>query len=233
MEEQLQIPFYQMGIEVDFENIFSFCKLMESALKQEKLKFDEIYKTKVSALSEDEKVNFERFLIEVHWKLHDVFPTMQWNSIFNTAYTIFENHMNELCKILAKNTVTELGLKDIKGLGIERAKIFISKVIGIKDVFSSSEWEEIKEYSRVRNILVHTSGNLDLTQRNHKGVFDYAKNHPELLLHLEDPGADFAQISILPGFIYDALLCYRIFLGKICKCQLEMNNGYRDRTPHH
>lgn len=225
MEEQLKITFYQTRIEVDFENIYSFCKFTESALEQEKSRFNEIYKAKVSELNAEEKANFDKFLIEVHWKLHDVFPTLQWNSVFNTAYTIFENHMNELCKILTKNTATELSLKDINGQGIERAKIFISKVIGIKSVFNSTEWEEVKAYSKVRNILVHTSGNLDLTQKNHKEIFDYAMNHPRLLLHPKNPDADWAQISILPSFIYDALLSYRIFLDRICRCQLERTDG--------
>jgi hypothetical protein len=225
MDEQLKIHFYQMGIEVDFENIFSFCKFTETALEQEKIRFDEIYREKISALEDQEKSEFQHFMIEIHWKLDDVFPNMQWNSVFNTAYTIFENHMNHLCSILPKKNDTEVSLKDIKGQGIERAKIFLTKVIGITQIFQTSEWNEIKSYSKIRNVLVHTFGNLDLTQPKHKEVFDYAKKHPALLLYPDDSCSDSAQLSILPAFIYDALLCYRIILSRICKCHLEPANG--------
>ena len=42
---------------------------------------------------------------------------------------MFEKHLNDVCKILEKETKTEIGLKDLKGQGIERAKIFLSKVL--------------------------------------------------------------------------------------------------------
>ncbi len=220
MGKQIISPFYHIGIDLDFENIYSYCKFTESALEQEKYRFNEIYQEKVSKLNAEEKDNFDKFSIEVHWKLYDVFPTLQWHSIFNTAYTIFENHMNELCRIFGESTANELSVRDLNGQGIERAKLFLSKVIGIKNVFNSTEWGEIQNYSKVRNILVHTSGKLDLTNRNHKEIFDYAKYQPKLILYPDDPSSDWAQVTILPDFIDDALLSYRIFLGKICNVEL-------------
>ncbi len=225
MEDQIISTFYHIGIELDFENIYSYCKFTETALEQEKVKFNEIYKTKVSELTAEEKEKFDQFAIEAHWKLHDVFPVFQWSSIFNSAYAMFEKHMNDLCKIFEKNTTKEIGLKDLKGQGIERAKIFLSKVIGIRNVFDSTEWSEIQNYLKVRNILVHTSGKLDLTQKKHKEVFGYAKKHPKLIVYPESSESDSAEITILPEFIYEALICYRIILGKICKFNLPLNNG--------
>lgn len=225
MEKQIINAFYHIGIEVDFENIYSYCKFTESALENEKIQFNEIYQTRVSGLTAEKKKNFDQFSIGIHWKLYDVFPNLQWNSIFNSAYTMFENHMNELCKIYEKETTKKNSLKDLKGQGIERAKTFLSKVIGITNVFDSKEWSEIQDYSKVRNILVHTSGELDLSQKKHKEVFDYAKNHPKLIVYPESPDSDSAQVTILPEFIYEALICYRIILGKICKFNLPLNNG--------
>lgn len=225
MEKQIINSFYHMGIEVDFENIYSYCKFTEAALAQEKDNFFAIYKTKVSKLTPEEKEKFEQFAIEIHWKLYDVFPTLQWTSIFNSAYSIFERYLNDLCTILEKKASTKVSLTDLKGQGIERAKLFLSKIIGITNVFDSTEWNEIQNYSKVRNILVHTSGKLDLTQKKHKEVFDYAKNHLNLILYPEDPESSWAQITILPEYIYEALISYRILLGKICKYSFQSNNG--------
>ncbi|MEC4684124.1 MAG: hypothetical protein VST71_00075 [Nitrospirota bacterium] len=225
MKEQIISTFYHVEIELDFENVFSYCKFTESSLENEKVKFKEIYQAKVSELTADEKEDFDGFSIDIDWKLNDVFPALQWNSIFNSAYTMFETHMIELCQIFEKNISKEICLKDLKGKGIEQAKIFLSKVIGIKKVFHSTEWNEIQNYSKVRNLLVHASGKLDLTQKKHKSVFDYARKHPHLIVHPEDPGSGWAQLTILPDFIYEALLAYRIFLGKICKVQIPTTNG--------
>lgn len=225
MEKQIINTFYHIGIEVDFENIYSYCKFTEAALVQEKDNFLAIYKTKVSKLSPEEKEKFDQFVIEIHWKLYDVFPTLQWTSIFNSAYSIFERYLNDLCTILGKNASTKISLTDLKGQGIERAKLFLSKIIGVTNVFNSAEWNEIQNYSKVRNILVHTSGKLDLTQKKHKEVFDYAKDHPKLILYSEYPESGWAQITILPEYIYEALTSYRILLGRICKDNLQINNG--------
>lgn len=219
MKKQIISTYYHIGIDLDFENIFSYCKFTEESLEHEKIKLNKNYKKKIGELSPDEKDDFEQFAIEVHWKLHDVFPVFQWTSIYNSAYNMFEKHINDLCKIYEKKRTIKIGLKDLKGQGIERAKIFLSKVIGITNVFDSKEWSEIQDYSKVRNILVHTSGELDLTQKKHKEIFDYAKNHPKLILNHDSPNSDSVQLIILPDFIYEALICYRIILGRICKFQ--------------
>jgi len=225
MDKQAISTFYHIGIEVDFENIYSYCKFTEAALEQEKEKFISIHNTRVNELTPEDKRKFDELAIEIHWKLHDVFPTLQWTSIFNSAYSLFERHLNDLCVILGKHAATKIELTDLNGHGIERAKIFLSKIVGITKVFGSTEWTDIQNYAKVRNILVHTSGKLDLTKEKHKKVFDYAKRQPKLVVYPEEPESGWSQIIILPEYIYDSLLSYRIFLGKICKHNLESNDG--------
>jgi len=220
MKEYIISKLYQIGIEVDFDNIHSYCKFTENSLEQAQSKFKETYNTKLNELTAEEKEEFDQLAIDVQWKLHGVFPIFQWNSIFNSAYNMFEKHLNDLCKILGEQTTNQVGLKDLKGKGIERAKLFLSKVIGITDVFNSTEWSEIQSYSKIRNILVHTSGELDLNQNKHKEVYNYAMNHSKLVVHPEDPEADRGQLTILPEFIYDSLSSYKILLVKICRNSL-------------
>jgi hypothetical protein len=99
----------------------------------------------------------------------------------------------------------------------------LSRIVGITNVFDSPEWTDIQNYSKIRNILVHTSGKLDLTKEKHKKIFDYAKKQPNLIVCPEEPELGWSEIKILPEYIYDSLLSYRIFLGKICKHNLERN----------
>lgn len=217
MDEKTINSLYQIGIEIDFENIYSFCKFTEAALLQEKRKFLEIYEAKTSGLTSEEKQNFEQLAIDIDWKLHGVFPALQWASVFASAYSLFERHLNDLCTLLGKDAAVESKLTDFGGQGIERAKEFLSKAVGIAKMFDSAEWNEIQNYSKVRNVLVHTSGRLDLTQRKHKWVFNYARKQPGLMVFPDDSQSDSAEITILPDYIYQALLCYKAFLIRICR----------------
>lgn len=218
MHEQIIDVFYHAAIDLDFENIFSYCKFAESSLKQEKEKFHQIYQQKTDQMSDEGKKELEHILIEMHWKLYDVFPNLLWNSVFNTAYATFENHLTSLCNIFEKGATHNIKLGDLSGKGIEKAKIYLSKVIGIKNVFNSTEWEEIKNASKVRNILAHTSGKLDLNNSKHNEVFLYAQNsHHKIIGNLLDPGSKEALIIITPEYIYDTLLNFRIILRKICE----------------
>lgn len=221
MDKQTIITFYYAGIEVDFDNIYSYCKFTEAALRQETERFLTLHNEKVAKLSPDEKRSFDQLSIEIPWKLYDVFPTLQWTSIFNSAYSLFERYLNDLCGILAKNAATKIELTDLTGQGVERAKIFLSKIVGITNVFNSTEWKNIQDYSKIRNILVHASGKLDLSKEKHKKIFEYAKTQKNLIVSPEDPESLWAQVTILPEYIYDSLLSYRILLGKICTQNLE------------
>lgn len=233
MKKQVISSFYHIGIDIDFENIYSYCKFTESAMKQEQSKVKEIYDEKINKLTDEDKEIFMQLSIDIHWKLLDVFPVLHWNSIFNSAYALFENHLNELCIIFGKDLKKNECLKDSKGKGIERAKNYLSKVIGIKNIFNSADWQEIQNYSKLRNVLVHTLGKLDLIRHDHKKVFNYARAHSNVTVFPDEPDPNWAEITLKPGIIYDALLSYRIFLGEICKIELPImvaNNSLQPTT---
>ena len=217
MDKETINSLYQIGIEIDFENIYSYCKFTEAALSEEKRRFREIYEAKTAALTSEEKQSFERFAIDIHWKLHGVFPALQWTSVFASAYSLFERHLNDLCEHLRKDRAIKTKLTDLPRQGIERAKIFLSKVVGITDIFGLDEWANIQNYSKVRNILMHTSGRLDLRQKKHKQVFNYARRQPGMMVFPEDPQSDSAEITVLPDYVYQAIPCYTLFLVRICK----------------
>lgn len=193
-------------------------------MKQEQAKVKAIYEENIDKLTGEDKEKFMQQSIDIHWKLHDVFPALHWSSIFNSAYALFENHLNELCIIFGKDLnnkhLKDLSLKDLKGSGIERAKNYLSKVIGIKNIFDSGDWLEIQNYSKLRNVLVHTLGRLDLSRQDHKEVFNYAKAHSKIIVFPDEPDSDWAEIALKPGIVYDASLSYRILLGNICKIEL-------------
>lgn len=230
MKKQVISSFYHIGIDIDFENIYSYCKFTESAMKQEQSRIKEIYEENINKLTDEDK-EFMQQSIDIHWKLHDVFPALHWSSIFNSAYALFENHMNELCIIFGKNLKKNEHLKDSKDKGIKRAKNYLSKVIGIKHIFNSADWLEIQNYSELRNVLVHTLGKLDFNCQKHRKVFNYARTHSNIAVFPDESDPNWAEITLKPGIIYEALLSYRIFLGKICKIELPITAANNSLEP--
>jgi hypothetical protein len=52
-------------------------------------------------------------------------------------------------------------LTDLKGDGIERARLYLTKVCEIQFPDGSHEWAEIQKLNNIRNCIVHAEGNVD------------------------------------------------------------------------
>jgi hypothetical protein len=80
------------------------------------------------------------------------------SALFIGMYGDLEFYLNLICAAHKNDLKLDIALKDIAGSGIERAATYLSKVVGIGTVKNSSEWNELKHWNRVRNILVHNNG---------------------------------------------------------------------------
>ncbi len=150
-------------------------------------------------------------------ELNSVFPTYLSHSIFNTAYSVFEKYMNEICFSCEGKLSTRIKLKNLNGKGIERSKLYLSKVVGIDTPFASSEWNDIMKYSGLRNVLIHTLGELNMSKNNHKNVYEFCSSHTHIYLNPDDPEAEKIDVTLSLGIIDEAILCYRAFLSNLHK----------------
>ena len=69
--------------------------------------------------------------------------------------------MNSLCTILQKMNDLNVELNDLRGDGIERARLYLTKVCEIQFPDASHEWAEIQKLNSIRNCIVHAEGNVD------------------------------------------------------------------------
>ncbi|MGK7380029.1 hypothetical protein ACSFXN_19610 [Planococcus sp. 1R117A] len=84
-------------------------------------------------------------------KYDSVFPNILRKSIFTSLFAYFEHQLMAFCEDKEK-------LKNIPGVGIDKAKGYISNHLEIRELFQEKEWEVIKKYSKVRNCLAHAGG---------------------------------------------------------------------------
>jgi hypothetical protein len=90
----------------------------------------------------------------------DAYPQILRASLFSTAYGIFEHFLNAICKQShSQGYVQGLALKDLRGEGIHRAKLYLTKVAKI-NLPDTSEWKDLSDYGLLRNSLVHAQGYL-------------------------------------------------------------------------
>ena len=83
------------------------------------------------------------------------FPNTQRKSAFVSLISYFENSMNELCEIYEYHNKLPVNFKDMSGQGVERAKLYLIKIVGL-DFPTSKGWNDIKILLRIRNNIVHS-----------------------------------------------------------------------------
>jgi len=87
-------------------------------------------------------------------------------TIVMAAMAYYENLMNFYCNNAKNDTLIKL--TDIKGEGIERAKIFMTKVLSRQQMFSNKSWDDIITIRDIRNIIVHNAGRINPDNESHK-----------------------------------------------------------------
>lgn len=140
---------------------------IERSLKEELNSFEKRIEKKALAYSEEQRNEYFEYMSDDYWKYKDEHPQIARQSFFLQAYFSFEHLLNEICTYYMRKKDLPLKLTDIKGQGLERAKIYISKVIGVSEPFINPIWNQIQFYNTVRNVYVHNAGEFDETNKKH------------------------------------------------------------------
>ena len=106
-----------------------------------------------------------------------------FQSTFRTSFLIaccsnFEYQLNNICKKEQKNKSLKLGYNDMSGQGIDQAKNYFRKVIGV-DISLDKSWQEVTNIKKIRNKLVHNNGVLE-PEKSDKEIKEYISHRPDL-----------------------------------------------------
>ena len=97
------------------------------------------------------------FLSEDVARIEYVFVATFRSSTVVSLYSCLEKQMHVLCKRLEKTNKFPISVTDLKGDGVVRSKIYLSKMAGIS--FDSNgmngHWSNIIKLNKVRNQIVH------------------------------------------------------------------------------
>jgi hypothetical protein len=137
--------------------------------------------------------NIELHHIDIHRK-----------SCLVTLYSYLESFLNNLCEYLYKLNNYQVEYTDLEGKGINRARLYLDKIVGVDFNKINSEWASIKNLNLIRNSIVHNSGESDREKIN-----NIIKNEPNLSLDI------FNKIRIKDNYIDEAINQIEVFLTLI------------------
>ncbi|MEC3664055.1 hypothetical protein [Bacillus subtilis] len=151
--------FFNFLIELDTieEFYLSQEKYNEEMLTSWEKRFDE--KSEDLNLTDKQKQEFFDLHSREPYRYEFLYPQLIRKTIFLQTYFILETYLNSLSD---EHKGHSLSYKDMKGKGIERAKLYLRKVCHVPaEPFSTNEWKRIIDYNTLRNAFVHNNGVVD------------------------------------------------------------------------
>ncbi len=215
--EELHLRLKKILLNYEIDNFRRYLEVMEESLRNRAQETstemqrigEEIQKSGESA---ERRAELTELLVESY--RFDGFANLMRQSFFVCLYAFLELWLLRECRIEGKRTASvKLSPGDLRGSVIEKAKVYLSKVLGSEFRFDTSrEWEKIKKYKLLRNCIVHRQGSLtglsglDVDPSLEKFVDD------EEGLHLRGPGS---KILVEGDFCVEALRIIHTFLMQI------------------
>ena len=167
------------------------------------------------------------FLEEDYEKVENVFPNLLRRSLFIYIYSVFEDALNNCCRLL---NFQHRPLEDVKGKdrGIKRARRYLNDA-GVK--FPDEKWEEITYYQKLRNCIIHNQGRLKGCDHE-KDVREFALSNIYLsLTHTDNEGKNIEEMSEFVEIMFHKRFCEEVMetIGDFVE-QLRINMEHRQRN---
>lgn len=213
-----------VNFDIDFELLLYHCAFVKKVIEKEQAKIEAWFKTATIKLTEDQKEEFYDRYGDEGYYVNELFPGIQWSSMFVTAFNLFEKTLDDMCIISGSISNSSVKLRDLSDNGIQRAKTYLSKVQNIKDPFRSNEWRLGQDYSKIRNVLAHAYGEIDLRNDKNNKFLNIAKKTKGMKVSREDLMLRSANIVVEEQLVFDSIATYRKIVGQVHKLLIQKAN---------
>lgn len=161
-----------------FEQFESYARSLESMLRDEASAFSVRADARLKEMPAERQQDFIEDASEDYAELHETFPSMFRTSLFVMCVADFEHSLNGLADLFQMAKKLEISFKEIRGEGIERARLFLKKVAKVGFPDDSGDWSRIKEFAVLRNLMVHADGRVPPGHKDEKLVERLVSAHP-------------------------------------------------------
>ncbi|WP_029655100.1 hypothetical protein [Marinobacter daepoensis] len=194
----------------------------KQGLDEELRQLEDQMAEEMNGLNEFEQDAFFRDIND-HWiETAEILPRLQWYSQLMVAYGYFEKVLNDFCGEFRDSDKISLSLKDLHGQGIERARNYLVKVVGLEKAFCTPDWQAIKLLGVLRNSVAHRDGFVDYEPEPPKSTYSKLRKIKGVELRREVMNQDDAQIFFDEKVVIEALSVFDSFIRNLIA---EMENG--------
>ncbi len=175
-----------------------------------------------NASLENDDLNIESFGgRRDHWAdLANEFPQYHRKASFLMIFAMLEDDLTEFCKAVAAEQRLTTAVSNTHGRGIERAKVYLTKIGGFPFPASTPEWQKIKVFGDVRNVLIHAAGYLEPGNAQHERVKKAAEECDSgLCLHRHARSQISLELDFLPSVIATLESFYELLLAATKKIE--------------
>ena len=183
---------YKNILQKEFSEIKDFVNetkdLISSKQKELEKYINNEIKKSVHPDSEQEIVDF---FIDDFIKYDRTYIELLMNSTFISSYSLFESSFSRICKHAQKEKGTQINLNDLSGKGINQCKKYIEKAIEIDLSSLCTNWQEIQNYNKVRNLIVHNSANFEKDKNKaleNQEMYSFIASNPFIQIKREGRG---------------------------------------------
>jgi hypothetical protein len=138
--------------------ISSFERQLPSIVKQEE--------EKAYRRIQEEQMNIDNREADLIWQMfydltENVLPRFFRNAILVTIWSIFESAIMDISKELQSEQHKTLGIEDLKGDFLERAKKYFHYIVDFPLEVTGKEWQRINMLKVLRNAIAHCNGRVE------------------------------------------------------------------------
>lgn len=160
--------------------------LIDTLLTEEVKRFSSRIDKMAQELSKEEQDEYYEWQSDDYWRFPEAFPNITAASLFVTNYSFLEYQLLLICKSLHSIKNFPIKLSDLKGEGIFLAGNYLKKVVGLSDFpDQTAHWNEICQYNRIRNFVVHNNSQLNDSD-GANAIKLYIKNKSSITLDAND-----------------------------------------------
>jgi hypothetical protein len=206
----------------DLPTYLRHCEVSKRGLADELSQLESEMDKQLTDLNEREQDSFFRDVND-HWiETAETLPRLQWYSQLLTVYGYFEKLLNDLCIEQRDANKLPLSLKDLHGQGIERARNYLVKLVGLNKTFSTAEWQRIKLISLLRNSVADRDGFVDFEPDNLKSTYSKLNQINGVELRQETMNQEDAQIFFAEQVVIEVIELFDTFIRNL---DFELSNG--------
>lgn len=147
----------------ELEKVKQYYEELENKFQSDKKRLSKRYDEEVGNGKFDAEIKYQldEYFSDEHYIIESIFLKSFRYSMIITVYSLLEISLNDLCHYLRNSKKLALSFDELRGEGIERAKLYLTKVCLLDFPESCKEWNEIQKLNKIRNCIVHAMGDIE------------------------------------------------------------------------